>query len=82
MSASATALQQARESATRLAGLKHLSDREREVMRLVSEGMSNKQVAEHLDISVRTAEVHRAHVFEKLHVASAVELANLFNRSN
>ena len=54
-----------------------LTDRERDVMRLVVEGLPNKLVADQLDISVRTVEVHRARVFEKMAVKSAVELANL-----
>ena len=54
-----------------------LTDRERDVMRLVVEGLPNKLIADRLDISVRTVEVHRARVFDKMEVKSAVELANL-----
>ncbi|VWX59540.1 C4-dicarboxylate transport transcriptional regulatory protein DctR [Burkholderiales bacterium 8X] len=54
-----------------------LTEREREVMRRVVEGLPNKLIAEQLSISVRTVEVHRARVFEKMEVRSAVELANL-----
>lgn len=57
--------------------LAELTDRERDVMRLVIEGRPNKLIADELDISVRTVEVHRARVFEKMDVRSAVELANL-----
>ena len=46
-------------------------------MRLVVEGLPNKLIAEQLAISVRTVEVHRARVFDKMEVQSAVELANL-----
>lgn len=53
-----------------------LTEREREVMRLIVEGRPNKLIADALDISVRTVEVHRARVFEKMDVKSAVELAN------
>jgi two-component system response regulator DctR len=59
------------------AKLAELTDRERDVMRLVIEGKPNKLIADALAISVRTVEVHRAHVFEKMGVRSAVELANL-----
>ena len=45
-------------------------------MRLVVEGHPNKRIADELGISVRTVEVHRARVFEKMEVKSAVELAN------
>jgi two-component system response regulator DctR len=54
-----------------------LTERERDVMRLVLEGLPNKLIADQLQISVRTVEVHRARVFEKMDVRSAVELANL-----
>ncbi|MEN9889336.1 MAG: Transcriptional regulatory protein FixJ [Pseudomonadota bacterium] len=54
-----------------------LTDRERDVMRLVIEGLPNKLIADQLEISVRTVEVHRARVFDKMEVKSAVELANL-----
>lgn len=57
--------------------LADLTDRERDVMRLVVEGLPNKLIADQLDISVRTVEVHRARVFDKMEVKSAVELANL-----
>jgi two-component system response regulator DctR len=59
------------------ARLADLTDRERDVMRLVVEGLPNKLIADQLDISVRTVEVHRARVFDKMEVKSAVELANL-----
>ncbi|MGV0958955.1 MAG: response regulator transcription factor [Limnohabitans sp.] len=57
--------------------LGELTERERDVMRLVVEGLPNKLIADQLDISVRTVEVHRARVFDKMEVKSAVELANL-----
>jgi len=57
--------------------LAELTDRERGVMTLVIEGVPNKLIADQLDISVRTVEVHRARVFDKMQVKSAVELANL-----
>lgn len=54
-----------------------LTEREREVMQLVLAGLLNKQIAEALSISMKTVEVHRARVFEKMGVKSAVELAGL-----
>ena len=54
-----------------------LTDREQAVMRLVIDGLPNKLIADELTISVRTVEVHRARVFDKMQVKSAVELANL-----
>ena len=61
--------------------LAELTERERDVMHLVIEGRPNKLIADALDISVRTVEVHRARVFEKMDVRSAVELANLLRDS-
>jgi two-component system response regulator DctR len=49
-------------------------------MRLIAEGLPNKLIADALNLSVRTVEVHRARVFDKLDVGSAVELANLLHR--
>lgn len=57
--------------------LNELTEREHGVMNLVVEGVPNKLIADQLDISVRTVEVHRARVFDKMQVKSAVELANL-----
>jgi two-component system response regulator DctR len=57
--------------------LQELTEREREVMQLVAAGRPNKLVADALQISVRTVEVHRARIFDKLGVRSAVELAHL-----
>ncbi|WP_240919243.1 response regulator transcription factor [Acidovorax sp. HDW3] len=57
--------------------LKELTDRERDVMALVVAALPNKLIADQLGISVRTVEVHRARVFDKMQVKSAVELANL-----
>jgi two-component system, LuxR family, response regulator DctR len=57
--------------------LAELTEREQDVMRLVVMGLPNKLIADQLDISVRTVEVHRARVFDKMGVKSAVELVNL-----
>lgn len=57
------------------AQLRQLTEREREVMALILDGKLNKQIAEALDISIKTVEVHRARVLEKMAVKSAVELA-------
>ncbi len=56
--------------------LDSLTERERDVMNLVVAGLPNKLVADQLQISVRTVEVHRSRVFDKMGVKSAVELAN------
>jgi len=59
------------------ARLATLTQRERQVMDLVIAGKLNKVIADDLGISMRTVEVHRAHVFEKMGVKTAVELARL-----
>ena len=51
-----------------------LSDREREVMRLLALGHTNQEIAKMLFISVRTAETHRAHIMQKLRLSSRAEL--------
>jgi len=51
-----------------------LSDREREVLRLLALGHTNQEIAKTLYISVRTAETHRAHIMQKLRLSSRAEL--------
>jgi two-component system, NarL family, response regulator NreC len=51
-----------------------LSDREREVMRLLALGHTNQEIAQLLFVSVRTAESHRAHVMQKLGLSTRAEL--------
>src|SRR5919109_1253149 len=51
-----------------------LSDREREVLRLLALGHTNQEIAKMLYISVRTAETHRAHIMQKLGLSSRAEL--------
>ena len=75
------AIEARNEARRRAQRLDDLTDREREVMTLVVQGLPNKLIADQLSISVRTVEVHRARVFEKMGVKSAVELANLIKIS-
>jgi two-component system response regulator DctR len=77
LQSSADAILRRRTAALLAQALAELTEREREVMRLVIDGRPNKAIADSLAISVRTVEVHRARVFEKMNVKSAVELANL-----
>jgi DNA-binding NarL/FixJ family response regulator len=51
-----------------------LSEREREVLRLLALGHTNQEIAKLLYISVRTAETHRAHIMQKLRLSSRAEL--------
>jgi two-component system, NarL family, response regulator NreC len=60
--------------AVRRAEADPLSDREREVLRLLALGHTNQEIAKQLYISVRTAETHRAHIMQKLQLRSRAEL--------
>mgnify|MGYP003289166723 CR=1 FL=1 len=51
-----------------------LSEREREVLRLLALGHTNQEIAKQLFISVRTAETHRSHIMQKLRLSSRAEL--------
>jgi two-component system response regulator DctR len=77
LAASSEAIARRRHTALVQRSFDDLTGRECDVMRLVAEGRPNKLIADQLSISVRTVEVHRARVFEKMAVKSAVELAIL-----
>jgi|UniRef100_UPI00404A5241 DNA-binding NarL/FixJ family response regulator len=62
------------QSAPSLAAAKTLTPREIEVARLVSEGLSSKEVASQLNLSVRTVEKHRANIMDKLGVREVASL--------
>jgi len=51
-----------------------LSEREREVLRLLALGHTNQEIAKMLFVSVRTAETHRAHIMQKLRISTRAEL--------
>jgi DNA-binding NarL/FixJ family response regulator len=51
-----------------------LTNREKEVLKLIAEGKSNKEIADLLDISVRTEEKHRANIMEKLNMKNSADL--------
>jgi DNA-binding NarL/FixJ family response regulator len=53
-----------------------LSEREREVLVLLARGFTNQEIAKKLFISVRTAETHRAHVMQKLRLATRSDLVS------
>ena len=52
-----------------------MSRREKEVLRLLGEGLSNREIAEHLFISPKTAEHHVGRIYAKLGVSSRAEAA-------
>jgi DNA-binding NarL/FixJ family response regulator len=59
-----------------------LTPREREVVQLLAEGRSNKEVATLLDISAKTVETHRANIMVKLNLHSITELVRYAIRNN
>ena len=61
---------------------KALTPREREIVQLLAEGKSNKEIAKVLGISVTTAETHRAHVLQKLRLHSIADLVRYAIRNN
>jgi FixJ family two-component response regulator len=56
-----------------------LTDRERQVASLMAAGMRNRQIAENLDISPKTLDIHRANAMHKLEAETTARLANLVN---
>ncbi len=67
------------EIATRLA---HLTPREHEVMEMVTNGKSNKEIANQLGVSTKTVEAHRARVMEKMEASSLAELVRMVMAAN
>jgi len=51
-----------------------LTDRQKEILRLVAQGHTNREIGEHLDISVRTVEVHRFNLMRRLRVRNVAQL--------
>lgn len=60
----------------------NLSIREKQILKLYVEGMSNQQIADKLFISIRTVESHKNHIMQKLGVKSIVELVKYAIRNN
>ena len=72
--------EQARASQTISARLATLTEREREVMKLAVEGHTSKEIAQRLDISYRTVEIHRAHLMQKSGASNMLELARIITQ--
>jgi two-component system invasion response regulator UvrY len=62
-------------------GINSLSRRELEVIELLKKGKSSKEIAEHLDISLRTVEVHRYNILHKLNLKNTPALINYINKT-
>lgn len=56
-----------------------LSRRELDITKLIKEGLSSKEIAEKLDISLKTVEVHRYNILKKLHLKNTAALVNFIN---
>jgi len=67
-----------REQTTARAEVDELTPREREVLELVVHGMSNKEIAERLSVTVDAVRWHLKHIYQKLHVHSRTEAALKF----
>jgi FixJ family two-component response regulator len=65
-------------NSARQARLALLTPKEKEIIDLVVQGKSSREIASAFDLSVRTVENHRARIMEKLHISSAVELVKMF----
>ena len=61
------------------AKLNKLTPREMEVLDLVAAGQTNKQISHSIGIALKTVEIHRAHVMEKLNANNAVDLVTMLN---
>jgi len=59
-------------------GLVQLTERERQIMHLVSEGLSNKEIGRRLNVTDGTIKVHLHHIFQKLDISNRTSLATLF----
>jgi two-component system response regulator FixJ len=59
------------------AALSRLTEREREILRYVSQGLTSKAIAQRLGISVRTVDIHRANIMNKTDTRNVVELVRL-----
>lgn len=68
-----TALQLVR-SEQKLKPLIHITPRQREILRLVSVGRTNREIAKSLGISVRTVEVHRFNLMRRMEVRNVAQL--------
>lgn len=62
-----------------VADLNNLSRREIDIIKLIKEGLSSKEIAQQLDISLKTVEVHRYNVLKKLKLKNTAALVNFIN---
>ena len=75
------AQQQLNDTAGEQTDINKLSKREIEIAKLIKEGMSSKEMASQLSISLKTVEVHRYNILKKLHLKNTAALVNFINSS-
>ncbi len=63
-------------------GFKHLTAREKEILKLFLDGLGNQEIAEKLFISVRTVETHKTNIMQKLDMKTTVDLVKFAIRNN
>jgi DNA-binding NarL/FixJ family response regulator len=63
-------------------GIKDLSLREIEIIKLIKEGLSSKEIAAKLNLSYRTVEVHRHNILKKLKLNNTAALINFINTTD
>ncbi len=61
--------------------ISQLSQREKEVLQLLSKGLSYKEIGNHLGISMETVKKHLSNIYQKLHVQNKIEALNKYRRS-
>ena len=62
--------------------VQRLSQRERQVLEFLVEGFSNKEIARRLDLSPRTVEIHRMHMFGILNARNSAEAVRIWYAAN
>jgi NarL family two-component system response regulator LiaR len=79
--ANAPAVPQATRDEAAVQALEQLTEREREVLTLIAQGLTNQEIADKLYISIKTVQAHRANLMEKLDLHAAVDLTKFAIRS-
>jgi DNA-binding NarL/FixJ family response regulator len=63
-------------------GLEKLTDREKQIARMLKKGLSSREISEYLKVSIRTVDAHRYHILKKLEIRNTVQLVNFMNTGN
>jgi DNA-binding NarL/FixJ family response regulator len=71
--------QQELEKQNEFPGMNTLTEREIDIIQLIKEGLSSKEIASKLDITLKTVEVHRYNILKKLNLKNTAALVNFIN---